>query len=480
MPPSDLAPPVHRDTAPQGLDEFLGDARCVHLIGIGGVGVSGMARVLAGKGFDVRGSDVRQSSLTEALVSEGVDVRIGHSADHLDGVDAVVVSTAIPATNPELIAAQERGIRLLHRAEVLGAWLAERESIGVIGTHGKGTVSSMVSWIFTHAGLDPGFFIGAICHNFGINARLGTGPLIAEVDESDGSLVHVKPECVVLNNLELDHLHYYPTWDKLKSTIDAFFRTNPQLKRVVAHLGDPGVERLFSEIDPVPLVTFGFDREDADYCGTLLESKPQSSRFAVKHAGKELGEVVVPLPGGHNAENALAAVSAAHQLEIEWPTVVSAMAAFEGLENRFTVVEAGGLVLVKDYISHPTGIKKVLDGARTLGQGKLWVVFKPYRFTMIHYLQDEYATCFAAADHVVITRMYTAGEVPIAGVDTPFLADKIRSGGPAVTYVEELHDIPEMLLEARRTGQLQDGDLVAFFGGDDLFRLADDIAERLD
>jgi UDP-N-acetylmuramate--alanine ligase len=453
---------------------MLDGTRRVHLIGIGGIGVSGMARILHARGFEVSGSDVRESSLTRALRAEGITVHIGHSAEHVRGVDLVVVSTAIPGTNPELAAARDGGVRVVHRSEVLGEWMAEGESVGVLGTHGKGTVSAMITWTLRVAGRDPSWFVGALCPNLGTNAHVGTGPIVAEVDESDGTQVNTKPDHVVVNNLELDHLHYYADWDKLEGAMRAFFEGNPGLRTVVANADEPGVHRMLEVAPELPLVTFGMASADADFIAKDVVALGMGSRFRVVRHGEELGSVELGVPGLYNAMNALAATALTWTLGVPFETIAQALGRFEGLENRFTLVRAGGIQVVKDYISHPTGIRRVLEACRTITAGRVWGVFKPYRFTMIHYLQDDYRECFREADHVVVTEMYTAGEVPIPGVDTDFLCRKIAEGGAKVSYVPEMDRIEPFLLE-----RVQTGDMVVFFGGDDLFELADHLIGTL-
>jgi UDP-N-acetylmuramate--alanine ligase len=452
---------------------MLQTVRRIHLIGIGGIGVSAVARLLSAQGYDVRGSDVRESSITRALRAEGIDVRIGHSEAHLDGVDLVVVSTAIPATNPELRAARERGVEVRHRGELLGQWVDGAESVGVIGTHGKGTVTSLITWVLTQAGRDPGFYIGAICRNLGVNARLGTGPRVAEIDESDGSLLHSHPNWVVINNLELDHLHYYPSWEVLSSTIQSFLSNNDRLTAVVANASDAGVARLLSELGPPPfrLVLFGDAHSEATYRASDVVVQGVSSRFTVWEGSTPLGEVELPLPGVYNTHNALAAIALTRSLGLDFAEIQRGLATFRGLENRFTVVQAGGITVVKDYISHPTGIARVVEAARAMTDGPIWGVFKPYRFTMMRYLESEYRECFRGLQHLVVTRMYTAGEVPIPGVDTGSLCQSIAQAGVQVTYVEEMEDVPSFLAERVRPGET-----ILFFGGDDLFQLADAFA----
>ncbi|MSP92974.1 MAG: UDP-N-acetylmuramate--L-alanine ligase [Myxococcales bacterium] len=466
-----------------------------HLLGIGGIGVSGVARLLHARGLTVQGSDVRESQLTRQLRALGIRVFIGHDPRHLDGVDTVVVSTAIPASNPELVAAHSRGLRILHRSEALGALLDDRRAIGVIGTHGKGTVSAAIAWLLDQAGWEPGYVIGGLLENWGDNARDGgRGPdgarwLVAEVDESDGSLVNSQPEIAVLNNLELDHLHYYPAWPKLEAAVLAFFDGNPRLQIAVLNSDDAGVRRILARLDglryhvraavdaPHPagvrLVTFGFEDGLADVRGTNLRCQRMAARFGVEMRGPDgthvaLGEVEVRLPGRYNASNVLGAIATALAAGVPWLRVQAAVPGYRGLENRFTLVDAAGVEVVKDYISHPTGIKRVLEAARSQAEGSVVAVFKPYRFTMIHYLQDDYREAFRDADRVVVTELYTAGEVPIPGIDTDFLCRKIRETGRDVHYVHDLADIAPWLQR-----EVHAPATVLFFGGDDLFQVAD-------
>lgn len=454
---------------------MLENVRRVHLIGIGGIGVSAVARALHGCGYEVQGSDVRESCITTALRDLGMTVTIGHSPDNLAGAELVVVSTAIPQTNPELIAAAEQGIPVAHRAEILGALMRKREAFGIIGTHGKGTVTSMLTWILREADKDPSYIIGAMCHNLESNAYVGAGPWVCEVDESDGSLVHVTPEYVILNNLELDHLNYYPSWDKLEATVRSFFSDNGQLKKVFLNVDDSGVQKLISAFPELPYVGFGENGEGADYRALNTHVEGMNSSFQVEANGEVLGEIELHVPGLYNLHNAMGAIACAHSYGIPFAKIKSAMKTFAGLENRFTLVEKGRVQVVKDYISHPTGIQRVLEASASIARGKITAVFKPYRFTMIHYLQDEYRDCFRGANHTVITQMYTAGEVPIAGVDTPFLCEKIRESGSTVEYIEEMDDIVSYLLKT-----VPSDDMVIFFGGDDLFRLADRYLEQLE
>jgi len=447
----------------------------VHLIGIGGIGVSGVARALLGLGHRVTGSDVRESQLTRWLREEGATVHIGHAAEHLEGADLVVHSTAIPETNPELVAARAGDLPVRHRSEILGAILDRFQvAVGVIGTHGKGTVSSALTWALEEAGLAPSFIIGGLLENFDkINCRLTGGDLIvAEVDESDGSLRNVRPTVAVVNNLEADHLNYYESLAHVQDTVVEALNGNPRLQRVIVNVDDPGAAAIIPRLR-APVTTFGRLTAEADVRGIDARADLRGGRFTLVTDGAPRGEVTLPLPGLYNLDNAIAAAAAATHLGAPPDAVRAALATFRGLENRFTVVEAGGRRVVKDYISHPTGIRRVLQAAAH-GEGRITAVFKPYRFTMIHYLQDDYAEAFHDAAHTIVTELYTAGEVPIPGIDTAYLCDRIRGRGPEVTYVPEMDDIVPLLHET--VGR---GEQVIFFGGDDLFALADRFAAEL-
>ena len=453
---------------------MLEGKRRIHLIGIGGVGVSGVARALLALGHEVTGSDVRESQITSAVRDEGALVTIGHDAKWVAGADLVVHSTAIPETNVELVAAREAGLDIRHRAEVLGAILAQHtRSVGVVGTHGKGTVSSAITWLSDAAALSPGFIIGGLLENFDKrNARLDSGDLIvAEVDESDGSLRHVHPTLVVVNNLEADHLNYYDSLEHVQDTVVAALESNEGLERVVINADDAGAIALRARLS-APITTFGRLAE-ADVRAVEVELEPMASEFTVLAHGENLGRFRLELPGTYNLDNAVGAIAATLALGGGVEDIRGALPAFRGLENRFTVVEAAERRIIKDYISHPTGIRRVLAAAAADGR-RITAVFKPYRFTMINYLQDDYAEAFHDANETVITELYTAGEVPIPGIDTEFLCQKIRDRGPKVTYIQEMNDIVRYLHD-----QVAPGEQAIFFGGDDLFQLADQYANEL-
>lgn len=445
----------------------------IHFIGIGGIGVSAVARLALAKGFEVSGSDVRQSQLTDAMLALGAEVIIGHTAANVEAVDLVVVSTAIPEHNVEWVAALANGVTVVHRSEVLFELVSDRTCIGVTGTHGKGTTSAMIAWILDGAGAEPGFVIGGLLNNYGINARLGTGEhVVLEVDESDGSHHRINPSLTVCNFLEADHLNYYDDLDHIIRSMANYLDNNPNLEQAFVNADCEGNRRLL-EMTGKPVTTYG-QSEHAELRATLLGENQFPMRFEVSRHGDRLGEVEMSIPGLYNVTNACGAIAVTTHIGVPFEQAAKALSTFSGLENRFSIVRAGGITIVKDYISHPTGMKRVLESARGLTDGRIFTVWKPYRYTLLNYLQDEYATAFAGSHEVLITTMYAAKEDPIPGIDTAFICDKIRGTGMNVTYVPDDHDVIGALEE-----RVRPGDKVIFFGGDDYFRMADGWADRL-
>jgi UDP-N-acetylmuramate--alanine ligase len=447
----------------------------IHMLGIGGIGVSGVARILHQRGYQVTGSDIRQSSITEALSEEGIDVKIGHSPHNVDGADIVVVSTAIPDHNEELVAAKEGGIPVVHRSAILNELLADRRTIGVTGTHGKGTVSSMLAWILEMAGWEPGFIIGAMLNNFGTNARDGDDWMVVEIDESDGSHHNIQPDYALCNFLELDHLNYYDGLDDIIGKMVDYFESNERLREAFVNLDCQGNRQFVEQVAMRPT---GYATEHkAEFRGELLGPGQLPIEFAAYHRNEKLGEYELNLPGRYNVVNAMGAIAIARRIGVAPDVIGEALETYEGMENRFTIDSAGGVTIVKDYNSHPTAMKKVLESAQDLVDGRIISIFKPYRYTLIKYLQHEYGEAFQGSDEVIITKMYAAEEDPIPGVDTQTVVDRIRENDLNCTYVENQDDINSYLHEIVRPG-----DKVIFFGGDDFFRMADtflaEVAQR--
>lgn len=448
-----------------------------HFIGIGGVGVSAVARVLHARGVRVQGSDVRESALTLGLRSLGIPVVIGHRAENIAGADVVVHSTAVPLDNVERVAARAAGVREAHRSETLGLALQGLESVGVTGTHGKGTVSAMVTHILIEAQRDPTFLIGGVLNNYGTNARAGQGAVaVAEIDESDKSHLNLQPDHVIVNNLEVDHLNFYAGLDDIIETMAAFVNGNDRARTIALNWDDEGVRALAARLTR-PFLRYGTGEDPSlDFAARNVRDAGDSVEFTAWAKGRALGAVRLPIPGGYNADNAAGAITIAMgAFDLPFDVVQRALSTYRGLENRFTVRRVGGLTIVKDYISHPTGMRRVLDSAKRMPHGRVRCIFKPYRFTLMRYHGEEYAQVFSAADDVVITTMYAAEERPIDGIDTPWFVEILRRGGNTVHFVPSNDEVVPFL-----GGDLRENDMVIFFGGDDFFRMADAWAASLE
>jgi UDP-N-acetylmuramate--alanine ligase len=330
----------------------------------------------------------------------------------------------------------------------------------------------MIAAILDQAGRDPGFVIGGLLNDYSTNARIGSGPMVLEVDESDGSHHRIPTDHMVCNFLEADHLNYYRDLDHIIEDMIACVTGNPTLKTVFANSDCDGNRKLMAGVAR-PVVSYGQEGRP-DYLGRLIDRSQLPIRFEVLRHGDLLGEASLRIPGLYNVTNAMGAIAVATEMGVDLADCVAALASFSGLENRFTIVEAGGLTIVKDYISHPTGIRRVLESAAGLTTGRTFSVWKPYRYTLLNYLGDEYATAFDGSDEVLITTMYAAEEDPIPGIDTQYIVDKIRSRGMKVTFIPVDDDLIDALDQ-----RVREGDQVIFFGGDDFFRMADAWARRL-
>jgi UDP-N-acetylmuramate--alanine ligase len=455
-------------TAPQAL----------HIVGIGGAGMSAIATVLARMGHRVSGSDLKDSPTLERLRALGVDARVGHSADNLpDALDAVIRSTAIPASNPEVAAAVERDVRVLRRAEALRALAATRRSIAVAGSHGKTTTSSMLALVLRAAGWRPSFLIGGDLNEVGTNAAHDDGEwLVVEADESDGTFLELAPEAAIVTNVEADHLDHYGDFDGL---VDAFRRflsgpdgVSPGGLRVVS--ADDEILRGLVADDP-DIVTFGV-AEDASYRLADYAGGRQGSSFALVRAGETLGTVELPVPGHHNAMNAAAAAALALELGVPFDAVRTALAGFGGVARRFQfrgVVD--GVTLVDDYAHIPGEVAAMIRAAREGDWSRVVVVFQPHRYTRTARLWRDFADVFTGADSVVLTDIYPAGEAPEPGISGRLLLRAVLDAHPslAVAYLPRRADVVAHGLDRTRPG-----DLVLTLGAGDLSTVPDEWLAR--
>jgi UDP-N-acetylmuramate--alanine ligase len=453
---------------------------CVHFVGIGGSGMSGIAEVMVSLGYAVQGSDLKPNKQTRRLESQGAKVFIGHAAENIHDADAIVVSSAVDETNPEVAAAKELRMPVVSRAEMLAELMRFRYSIAVAGTHGKTTTTSLVASVLAEGGLDPTFVIGGRLKSADSNARLGEGDyLVAEADESDASFVYLKPMLAVVTNIDADHMSTYDgDIEKLKAGFVTFLHNLPFYGLAVVCTDDPGVNSILGDIGR-SVTTYGTN-EDADVRATHIEFSQGASKFNVLR-GDDVLHVSLQLPGMHNVRNALAAIAVADELQIGDDAIVRALESFAGIDRRFQslgeVETAGGRVLlVDDYGHHPTEVAATLAAAKSgYPERRVVLVFQPHRYTRTHDLMDDFATVLSSADVLVLLDVYAAGEDPIAGADGRSMARAIRSRGAVEpVFVEKLDDLASVLEDL-----LQDGDLVLTMGAGDIGAYATSLPELL-
>jgi UDP-N-acetylmuramate--alanine ligase len=443
---------------------LLGRTRRIHFVGVGGIGMSGIAELLANLGYVVSGSDAKRSEVTSRLEAAcGVTVFEGHAAGHVGDADVVVYSSAVKRTNPEIAEAVRRGIPVIPRAEMLAELMRLRFSVAVAGSHGKTTTTSMIALVLERAGLDPTAVIGGRLSAFGSNARLGLGNyLVAEADESDRSFLMLLPSIAVMTNIDHEHMDTYGSFDELQRAFVDFANKVPFYGSVVACTDDPHVRTVCRSITR-RVVTYGLDpapagAEPPAVSGRDVKLGSFGGQCAVfkRIAGEEtaLGTLELAVPGRHNLQNALAAVAVAGELGIDFARVATTLREFHGAERRFERVgEANGVLVVDDYGHHPTEIAAVLSAARvTLGR-RLLVAFQPHRYSRTQHLMTEFGPAFADADEVVLTDIYAASEEPIAGVTVEALAESVvRATGRPVRIVKRVEELAGDLAGAARPG----------------------------
>ena len=454
--------------------------RRIHFVGIGGIGMCGLAELVRAQGYAVTGSDLAEGPTVARLRALGVPVATGHDARHVGDADVVVVSSAVRAGNPELIEAERRGVPVIPRAELLAGVMRLADGIAIAGTHGKTTTTSLIGHVLQSAGLDPtivvgGRVIGAGAESERSGARLGRGPfLVAEADESDGSFLHLAPVIAVVTNVEAEHLDHHGSVAALEDAFVAFLERLPFWGAAVLCLDDPGVQRLLARA-PRRRITYGLLAQ-ADWVASEVRTDGAGMEFAVRHRGTRIGRVVLPLPGRHNVANALAALAVAGEVEVPFPVAAEALASFRGVERRFeTKGVVAGIHVVDDYGHHPTEVRATLAAARGVHAGRLVVVFQPHRYTRTRDLFEAFATAFHDADLLVLTEIYAAGEPKLPGIEAAALADAIRARGHRdVRFVADLERVPAALLP-----ELRSGDLVLTLGAGSVSRLGPRILQAL-
>ncbi len=460
---------------------MLGRTRRIHFVGIGGIGMSGIAELLANLGYEVSGSDARRSDVTDRLERLGVRVMSGHDAGHVGAADVVVVSSAIGADNPEVAEARRRHIPVIPRAEMLAELMRLRYGIAIAGAHGKTTTTSMVATVLERAGLDPTAVIGGRLSAFGSNARLGRGDyMVAEADESDRSFLKLSPSIAVVTNIDHEHMESYGTWENLQQAFAEFANKVPFYGAVMACADDAAVRELLPRVTR-RVIAYGIDAEGCDVRGRGLELEAFGSRLFVLHRTKdrgvvELGPLRLRVPGRHNALNALAAVAVGLELGVPYTRIAASLEGFEGAERRFQLRgEEAGVMVVDDYGHHPTEIAAVIAAARAGIDRRVVVVFQPHRYTRTSRLMDAFGPALSGADEIVLTDIYPAGEPPIAGVTIEALTDAIRRVVRCpVRLVKALDDVPAAVAEGTAAG-----DLVVTLGAGSVGTLPDRILEAI-
>lgn len=456
--------------------------RRIHMIGIGGTGMSGIAEVLVNLGYEVAGSDLRASPVTGRLQELGIEVFIGHAADNIGHADVVVASSAVEEDNPEVDAARRARVPVVPRAEMLAELMRYRHGIAVAGTHGKTTTTSLIAAIFGEAGLDPTFVIGGLVNSAGSNAQLGASRfLIAEADESDASFLHLQPMVAVVTNLEADHMQTYGgDFALLRRTFVEFLHNLPFYGMAVLCIDDPVLRELLPDISR-QAITYGFDR-DADYRIRDVSRDGLRTHFTVERPGAA-GPLAISLnmPGCHNVLNATAAVAVACDEGLEDAAIQRGLAGFTGVNRRFTqlgeVEFAGGrAVLVDDYGHHPTEVRATLESVRQAWpERRLVMVYQPHRYTRTRDLYEDFVAVLSGCDVLVLLEVYPAGEEAIAGADSRGLTRSIRQRGQVEpVFAERIEAVPELL-----DGLVRGGDVVVTQGAGDIGRLAQELATRL-
>ena len=408
----------------------------VHFVGIGGIGMSGIAEVLSNLGYTVTGSDVSDSANVKRLREKGIKVAIGHRAENIDGADVVVVSSAIKRDNPELTAARTKRLPVVRRAEMLAELMRLKSCVAIAGTHGKTTTTSLVASLLDAGGLDPTVINGGIINAYGTNARLGAGDwMVVEADESDGTFLKLPADIAIVTNVDPEHLDHFKTFEAVQDAFRAFIENIPFYGFAVMCTDHPVVQTLVGKLEDRRILTYGLNPQ-ADVRLTDIDHHGGASRFSVVFRDREgrtaheIADLALPMPGRHNALNATAAIAVAHQLGIGDDVIRAALAKFGGVKRRFTRVgEWNGAVIIDDYGHHPVEIAAVLRAARESAKGQVIAVMQPHRYTRLHDLFEQFCTCFNDADTVIVAPVYPAGEAPIQGADRDSLVAGLRAHG---------------------------------------------------
>jgi UDP-N-acetylmuramate--alanine ligase len=457
--------------------KIFGKVKHIHLVGIGGIGMSGIAELLLNLGYYISGSDIRRNEVTEHLSDLGGKIFLGHKPQNINGADVVVFSSALKGDNPEIVAAREKSIPVIPRAEMLAELMRLKYGIAIAGAHGKTTTTSMIASILTRGSLDPTVVIGGRLNQWGgSNARLGRSDfLVAEADESDGSFLALSPSIAVITNIDYEHIDFYRSMDNLRKTFIDFINKIPFYGRAILCLDDKEVQGLIPKLTKSYL-TYGLNPQ-SDIRASEISKKGLNTSFVVTYKNRIMGKITTCTPGNHNVLNALAAIGVGLELDIDFEYIREGLKDLGGLKRRFEIKdERGGIILLDDYGHHPTEIIATISTAKECWPDRrLVVVFQPHRYTRTRDLSDKFVISFNQADLLIITPIYGAGEEPIQGIDSRFLYGGIRDHGHrAVNYCDSIEDIISLLLS-----EIEEGDLVLTLGAGDVHLVGTELLKRI-
>jgi UDP-N-acetylmuramate--alanine ligase len=457
--------------------KIFGKARHIHLVGIGGIGMSGIAELLLNLGYSVSGSDIRRTEVTDNLSNLGGKIFLGHSPQNVEGADVVVFSSAVKGDNPEIAEAREKTIPVIPRAEMLAELMRLKYGIAIAGAHGKTTTTNMIGSILTRGGLDPTVVIGGRLNIWGgSNARLGNGDfLVAEADESDGSFLALSPSMAVVTNIDYEHIDFYHSMDNLRKTFVDFINRIPFYGRAIICVDDKEVQGLIPKLTKSYL-TYGLNPQ-SDIRASEISKQGLNTSFVVTFKNRLVGRVTICIPGDHNVLNALAAVGVGLELDLDFECIREGLKDLGGLKRRFEIKdERDGILFLDDYGHHPTEIVATLSAAKECWPDRrLVVVFQPHRYTRTRDLYDKFVTSFNQADLLIISTLYGAGEEPIPGVDSRSLYQGIRDHGHrGVHFCPSKEDIISLLLD-----EMRPGDLVLTLGAGDIHVVGTELLKRI-
>jgi len=457
------------------------DIGTIHFVGIGGIGMSGIAEVMHNLGYSVQGSDIVEGASVERLRARGIKVMVGHEAANLGEAAVVVTSTAVKRENPEVAAALERRIPVVRRAEMLAELMRLKRTVAVAGTHGKTTTTSMVAALLDAGGIDPTVINGGIIESYGSNARLGDSEwMVVEADESDGSFLRLDGTIAVVTNIDPEHLDHYGSFDAVKEAFVEFIENVPFYGAAVLCIDHPEVQKVIARVRDRRVITYGFSAQ-ADWRAENIRSHEGSNLFEAIHTDRDgmrraISNIALPMPGRHNVQNALAAIAVAVELGCDDDTIRMGFARFGGVRRRFSRVgEVAGATVIDDYAHHPVEIRAVLAAAREAARGRVIAVAQPHRYTRLRDLMGEFQGCFNDADMVFVAPVYPAGEEPIEGVDANALADGLRAHGHRmVKTVDSPADLASSLRDLAA-----EGDIVICMGAGDITKWAAGLADGI-